>query len=195
MALLVVGAGCSEPQANDDTLDALTELGTDIEEIADEEDEEEEGAEDDEEADEAEDDDQVAESLPVDDDADDTDVGEEPELESEEDDDAAEQEAQDLPEEDDDEEKDESLYVSMESGNFFFSPSSIAAEPGQTVVITIEQNAGTHTLVIDEIGYKSGVSIGDVLTFTAPTDPGSYAYYCDVGSHRALGMEGTLIVQ
>ena len=90
---------------------------------------------------------------------------------------------------------DEVLSVSMESGNFFFSPSTITAESGQEVVITIEQNAGTHTFVIDEIGYKSSVSTGDVLTFTAPTEPGSYSYYCDVGSHRALGMEGTLIVE
>ena len=91
--------------------------------------------------------------------------------------------------------KPEAVFVSMESGNFFFSPSSITAEPGQEVVISITENSGTHTFVIDEIGYKSGVSTGDTLSFTAPTEPGSYSYYCDVGSHRALGMEGTLIVE
>ena len=63
----------------------------------------------------------------------------------------------------------EAVFVSMESGNFFFSPSSITAEPGQEVVISITENSGTHTFVIDEIGYKSGVSTGDTLSFTAPT--------------------------
>ena len=102
--------------------------------------------------------------------------------------------------EDDSEEEQESdgsgiLEVSMEAGNFFFSPDVIAAEPGQEIELTFESNSGTHTFVIDEIGFSTGVSVNKTVTFIAPTDPGSYAYYCDVGSHRALGMEGTLIVQ
>ena len=94
-------------------------------------------------------------------------------------------------------EEDESsvLEVSMEAGNFFFSPDVITAEPGQEIELTFEANAGTHTFVIDEIDFSTGVSVNKTVTFTAPTAPGSYAYYCDVGSHRALGMEGTLIVK
>jgi hypothetical protein len=33
------------------------------------------------------------------------------------------------------------------------------------------------------------------FVFTAPTQPGAYQFWCDVGSHRHLGMTGTLTVQ
>ena len=84
---------------------------------------------------------------------------------------------------------------SMDSGNFFFSPSSLSVEAGQEVSITFASNSGTHTFVIDEIGLNESVAAGKTITFTAPSQPGTYEYYCDVGSHQQLGMEGTLTVQ
>lgn len=89
----------------------------------------------------------------------------------------------------------ETLAVAMTSGNFFFDPAIITASPGQNVSISIASNEGTHTFVIEEIGLKKQITTGTVVTFTAPTTPGSYAYYCDVGAHRKLGMEGVLIVK
>lgn len=89
----------------------------------------------------------------------------------------------------------ETLSVSMTSGNFFFDPAIITASPGQDVSISIASNVGTHTFVIEEIGLKKQITTGTVVSFTAPTTPGSYAYYCDVGAHRKLGMEGVLIVK
>ncbi len=83
----------------------------------------------------------------------------------------------------------------MQAGNFFFEPSSMRVNAGDTVNLFFTENAGTHTFVIDEIGFKQNVVEGGSMTFTAPTEPGSYAYYCDIGSHRALGMEGVLIVE
>lgn len=87
------------------------------------------------------------------------------------------------------------LDISMKSGNFFFEPASIKASPGQTVTVNITENAGFHTFVIDEIGFKQTVKAGESFTFVAPSEPGNYAYYCDIGSHRALGMEGVLTVK
>lgn len=89
----------------------------------------------------------------------------------------------------------EPLSVAMTSGNFFFDPSTITASPGQKVSISFTDNEGTHTFVMDEIGLKKTITTGTVITFTAPTTPGSYAYYCDIGAHRKLGMEGVLIVK
>lgn len=89
----------------------------------------------------------------------------------------------------------ETLLVSMTSGNFFFDPATLKVSPGQDVSISIVSNEGTHTFVIEEIGLKKQMTTGAVVTFTAPTTPGSYAYYCDVGAHRKLGMEGVLIVK
>lgn len=85
--------------------------------------------------------------------------------------------------------------VNMEAGNFFFKPAKITAAPGQKVNITFTKNSGFHTIVIDEIGFKASVAEGATVSFTAPTSPGSYAYYCDVGNHRAFGMEGVLVVE
>ena len=87
------------------------------------------------------------------------------------------------------------IHTNMLSGNFFFTPDVLRVNPGDSVSITFTENAGFHTFVIDEIGFKETVVEGGTITFTAPSEPGSYAYYCDVGSHRALGMEGVLIVE
>lgn len=85
--------------------------------------------------------------------------------------------------------------VDMTSGNFFFEPSTITAKAGQEVTLTFTENDGFHTFVIDEIDFKTQVAKDKAVTFTVPDQPGSYAFYCDVGNHRAAGMEGVLIVE
>ncbi len=87
------------------------------------------------------------------------------------------------------------VEVDMEAGNFFFDTKEIKVSPGDRVSITFTKNSGFHTFVIDEIDLNFTVTEGEVLNFTAPTEPGSYPIYCDIGSHRAFGMEGMLIVE
>jgi plastocyanin len=87
------------------------------------------------------------------------------------------------------------LEINMEAGNFFFAPASITAMPGQEIRITFTKNSGVHTFAIDSLGLDQSISEGGVITFTAPDTPGSVPFYCSIGSHRALGMEGVLIVQ
>lgn len=87
------------------------------------------------------------------------------------------------------------VEISMEGGNFFFAPKTINAKPGEKVKITFTKNIGFHTFVIDEIGLKYAIKQGEAVSFTAPKTAGSYAFYCDVGSHRANGMEGVLVVK
>lgn len=89
----------------------------------------------------------------------------------------------------------ETSIVQMTSGNFFFEPAVIRAEVGQEVEVVFAENSGVHTFVIDELGVNVPISAGDSTTFTADLEPGTYAFYCSVGNHRALGMEGTLIVE
>jgi len=85
--------------------------------------------------------------------------------------------------------------VDMKSGNFFFDPASIVVEAGQEVEITFTQNTGTHTFVIDELNLKATVKAGETIKFTAPEKGGDYSYYCNIGNHRAQGMEGILRVK
>lgn len=87
------------------------------------------------------------------------------------------------------------LVIDMKSGNFFFDPPLISAKPGQKVEVRISANQGLHTFVIDELAVKSQLADGTVISFTAPQKIGDYPYYCDIGSHRELGMEGVLRVE
>lgn len=92
----------------------------------------------------------------------------------------------------------EMLEITVEGGNYSYNPDSITVKQGQKVRLTFKSMGGFHDFVIDEIpgAQSERVSAGgtSVIEFT-PTKIGSFAYYCSVGSHRALGMEGVLIVE
>lgn len=80
--------------------------------------------------------------------------------------------------------------------NFSFSPSTITVNKGDKVKITFVNSEGFHNFKIDEFGVitkqiKSGAS--ETIEFTADK-AGSFEYYCSVGSHRVMGMRGTLTV-
>lgn len=87
------------------------------------------------------------------------------------------------------------VKVDMEVGNFFFKPTVIKAKAGNAVQLTFTKVDGTHNFVIDGTNANFVVKQGDKDIFTAPSKPGSYPFYCSVGSHRAMGMVGTLIVE
>ncbi len=81
--------------------------------------------------------------------------------------------------------------------NFEFSPDSIVVKKGDTVRLTFRSIGGSHDLRIED--YEIGTKVlangaQETLTFEADT-AGTFAYYCSVGNHRAMGMEGTLTVQ
>jgi len=86
------------------------------------------------------------------------------------------------------------LKVSMAATNFAFAPATITAKVGQPVEVTFSDVAGFHAFVIDSV-VSQQISTGTVVKFNAPSAPGRYPYYCNVANHRAMGMEGTLIVQ
>jgi plastocyanin len=85
--------------------------------------------------------------------------------------------------------------VEMEIGNYFFTPSTITATAGTSVTIHFSDVTGNHVFDIDELNVHQSISAGGSVTFMAPSTPGSYIYYCSVGSHRSMGMEGTLTVE
>jgi|GEM_PF-845008 len=89
----------------------------------------------------------------------------------------------------------ETKMVEMEAGNFFFKPNVINASAGEKIKINFTKNSGFHTFVIAETQQKFSIVQGESVSFTAPDKAGTYTFYCDVGSHRAMGQEGTLIVK
>lgn len=81
--------------------------------------------------------------------------------------------------------------------NFAFEPSLITVKKGDKVKITFNSTQGFHDFVVDEFGAatKQIQSPGtEVIEFVADK-AGSFEYYCSVGSHRKMGMVGTLKVQ
>lgn len=83
----------------------------------------------------------------------------------------------------------------MEAINFSFSPNVLTVKAGNAVQLTFTKVTGTHTFDIDETDSHYKITQGSNITFIAPSKPGSYKYYCGVGNHRQMGMEGTLIVK
>ncbi len=85
----------------------------------------------------------------------------------------------------------------VKGGGFYFDPSTIEVNEGDTVRIVFENSGGTHDWVIDEFNARTKVlSAGqsETIEFFA-NKKGSFEYYCSVGTHRQMGMKGTLIVK
>lgn len=88
--------------------------------------------------------------------------------------------------------------VQVIGSEYSYSPSSIRLDKGTAVKLTF-RNTGRlpHNLVIDELGVatqtiQSGAS--DTVEFTA-SQSGTFSFYCSIGNHRSLGMEGSLEVK
>lgn len=81
--------------------------------------------------------------------------------------------------------------------NFSFSPKTLNVNKGDTVKITFKNVEGFHDLKIDEFKVATKqlqANKEEVVTFVADKS-GSFEYYCSVGTHRQMGMWGTLIVK
>ena len=87
--------------------------------------------------------------------------------------------------------------VTVVGQSFSFTPSEIHVKKGEKVKIVFQNSGGTHDWVLDEFNaHTPRISGGQSATveFT-PTKTGTFEYYCSVGSHRAMGMKGNLIVE
>ena len=75
---------------------------------------------------------------------------------------------------------------------FAYKPKPLTVTPGQTVTIT-NLDGSEHTVTSDKDGaFKvDDVSKGKTFTFKAPTEPGTYTFYCEYHG----SMHGTLIVK
>lgn len=96
------------------------------------------------------------------------------------------------------EEEGEATEVTVRGEEYSYSPSSLDLEAGQTVRITFE-NTGTlpHNLTVEGLAVATQTIMGgdtDTVEFTAP-ESGTYTFFCSVGNHRQLGMEGELSVE
>jgi plastocyanin len=89
----------------------------------------------------------------------------------------------------------------QESDGLSFDKKALTAKAG-TVTITMDNpsaDAMPHAVSVEGPGGidENGETAqpGGTSKVSADLEPGTYTFYCPVGSHRQAGMEGTLTVQ
>lgn len=91
----------------------------------------------------------------------------------------------------------EEVSFNIDAFNFGYSQETLRVKKGDTVTITLTSTDGFHDWVVDEFGAEtSKIRDGETTSVTFVADQtGEFEYYCSVGSHRQMGMVGTLIVE
>lgn len=90
--------------------------------------------------------------------------------------------------------------AASEKGGLSFTKKTLTAQAG-TVTITMgnpSADAMPHGVAIEGNGVDQDGNIaqpGGTSKVSVKLKPGTYTFYCPVGSHRQAGMEGTLTVQ
>lgn len=92
-----------------------------------------------------------------------------------------------------------SSNYTIDMRNFEFSIKQIKASPGEVITVNVTNSGGSHNFVIAELNLTSRIITAgesDSVTFTIPEDAGgkTFEFFCSVGSHRAQGMVGQVIV-
>ena len=90
--------------------------------------------------------------------------------------------------------------ITIEMGEYYYKPATITVSPGASVTVTLK-NVGTlqHDFHSDQINptgsplVDPGKSVD--FTFTAPSQAGTYDFWCTVPGHKELGMVGKLEVK
>jgi len=86
--------------------------------------------------------------------------------------------------------------ITVSGSEFKFSPSTIEVKKGEKIKLIFKNEGGIiHNLNIDELGVATKTTAGggtDTVEFTADKT-GTFTYYCNIGSHRASGMEGHMV--
>ena len=89
--------------------------------------------------------------------------------------------------------------IEVSGKEFSFTPETISVKKGDKVRIVFKnEGTMTHDFVVEELNVRTEVIAPgetDTLTFTVPNDESALTFYCSVGAHRALGMEGAFEVE
>jgi plastocyanin len=90
--------------------------------------------------------------------------------------------------------------TASEQGGLKFEPGSLSAKAGE-ITITMTNPDGNnlpHDIALEGDGVNETgevVQPGGTSEVKATVKPGTYTFFCSVGSHRQNGMEGTLTVE
>jgi len=90
--------------------------------------------------------------------------------------------------------------ITIEMSEYKYNPSTITVSPGASVTVTLK-NVGTlqHDFHCDQINPQTSPLVdpgkSTDFTFTAPSQAGTYDFWCTVPGHKELGMVGKLEVK
>jgi uncharacterized cupredoxin-like copper-binding protein len=91
-----------------------------------------------------------------------------------------------------------SSAVDLSETEFKIDPADATAKAG-SVTFNVSNDGGTvHDLEVEGNGVEETtdpIEAGSSDQLTVDLKPGTYDIYCNIGDHRAEGMEGTLTVQ
>ena len=94
-------------------------------------------------------------------------------------------------------EESEVREITIEAEEYSYSTEEISVKKGEKVKLTMVNNGRmSHDFVVDDTDIATSfVGPGKSVSVEFTIDEiGSYTFFCSVGNHRALGMEGTLEV-
>jgi len=91
----------------------------------------------------------------------------------------------------------EAHVVSVSAFEFGYEPPSLRLPADTTIELTLSNSgSGLHDFMIDGQAIETKrINGGETDTIEFKLKQGTYTFYCSVGNHRALGMEGVIIVE
>lgn len=86
--------------------------------------------------------------------------------------------------------------ISMTASNFSFSPSTLSVKKGDTVILTIKGQEGTHGLAIPDFKVSKQITEGDTVTVQFIADKtGTFIFFCNIPCGEGHNkMKGTITV-
>jgi plastocyanin len=88
--------------------------------------------------------------------------------------------------------------IRMTETDFRLQPARATVPPGRLHVQITNRGESVHALAIETPGGKrttDPIDPGATRTLETDLQPGRYVWYCPIGDHRRLGMQGTLTVK
>jgi uncharacterized cupredoxin-like copper-binding protein len=88
--------------------------------------------------------------------------------------------------------------IDISETEFKLDPSAPTAKAGSVTINASNDGTVTHDIEIEGNGVEQSIDPidpGSSGEMTVDLKPGTYEIYCNIDSHRAQGMEGTLTVQ
>jgi plastocyanin len=80
-------------------------------------------------------------------------------------------------------------------GSLKFDQSELTAKAGEVTFAYDNPSQVPHAFAIDDVDGATDTITESEAEVSVELEPGTYTYFCPVGSHRQAGMEGTLTVE